>query len=110
MQQVWSIALKEDSTLLLPATLAKLPVTAAADVSQLCSSLLLQHAHYLDQPAAAAVCRLMLALLLHYSAGVRRAGTQAVGQCLAQKPKLAGMQALYLHLSFVYLLNLLINS
>lgn len=89
--QVWSVALKQDSTLLMPATLAKLPVEEAASVSQLCSLLLLQHAHYLDAPTAATVSRLMLAVLLHYAAPVRRAGFKAVKQCVAEKPKLAGV-------------------
>ncbi|DBB12167.1 TPA: hypothetical protein ACH3X3_006274 [Trebouxia sp. C0006] len=87
--KVWSIALKEDSSLLTPATLAKLPLEDAACVAQLCSSLLLQHGHYLDQAASRAVSRLLLAVLLHYAAPVRRAGIKAVSQCLAEKPNLA---------------------
>lgn len=93
MSQVWSIALKQDSTLLTPATLAKLSVDEAASVSQLCSLLLLQQARYLDPPTAAMVSRLLLALLLHYAAPVRRAGINALEQCVAQKPQLAGMMA-----------------
>lgn len=88
--QVWATALKEDSPLLLPATLAKLSVEEAAATAQLCSLLLLQQAQHLDQAAVAAVSRLLLAASLHYSAHVRRAATRAVGQCLADKPKLAG--------------------
>ena len=88
--QVWSIALKEDSSLLTPATLAKLPLEDAVSVAQLCSSLLLQHGHYLDQAASRAVSRLLLAVLLHYAAPVRRAGIKAVTHCLAEKPNLAG--------------------
>ena len=91
--QVWSVALKQDSTLLTPATLAKLPAEEAASVSELCSLLLLQHAHYLDPPTAATVARLMLAVLLHYAAPVRRAGVKAVAHCVAEKPQLAGVNA-----------------
>lgn len=75
----------------MPTTLAKLPAEDAASVSQLCSLLLLQHAHYLDAATAATVSRLMLAVLLHYAAPVRRAGIKAVKQCVAEKPKLAGV-------------------
>ena len=89
--QVWTTALKEDSTLLLPATLAKLSLEEAASTAQLCQLLLLQHAHHLDQATATSVHRLLLAVLLHYAAPVRRAGIQAVGNCLADKPQLAGM-------------------
>ena len=88
---MWSIALKQDSTLLAPATLAKLSLEEAASVSQLCSQLLLQQPHYLDTPTAATVSRLLLAVLLHYAAPVRRAGVKAVEQCVAEKPQLAGM-------------------
>lgn len=91
MVQVWSIALKQDSILLTPATLAKLSVEEAASVSQLCSLLLLQQPHYLDPPTVASVSRLLLAVLLHYAAPVRRAGIKAVEQCVAEKPQLAGM-------------------
>ena len=87
---MWATALKEDSTLLMPATLAKLAQEEAASVSQLCSLLLMQHAHYLDPDTAAAVSRLMLAVLLHHAAYVRRAGMKAVAECLAEKPHLAG--------------------
>ncbi len=89
--QVWSTALKGDSSLLTPATLAKLSLEEAACVAQLCSLLLLQHAHYLDQASATIVSRLLLAVLLHYAAPVRRAGIKAVGQCLAEKSALAGL-------------------
>ena len=88
--QVWAVALKEDSTLLTPATLAKLPVEEAASVAQLCSLLLLQQGRYLDPAASRTVSRLLLAVLLHYAAPVRRAGIKAVGQCLSEKPALAG--------------------
>ena len=90
--QVWTTALKEDSTLLLPATLAKLSVEEAASAAQLCQLLLLQHAHHLDQTTAISVYRLLLAVVLHYAAPVRQAGIQAVGDCLSEKPKLAGMR------------------
>ena len=92
------MSLKEDSTLLLPATLAKLTTQEAAAVAQLCSLLLLQHGHYLDKAASAAICRLTLAVLLHYAAPVRRAGIKAVEDCLTQKPQLAGEHALHLYL------------
>jgi len=92
---VWSIALKEDCSLLTPATLAKLPLDDATSVAQLCSSLLLQHGHYLDQATSRAVSRLLLAVLLHYAAPVRRAGIKAVSQCLAEKPNLAGWSSVY---------------
>lgn len=75
----------------MPATLAKLPAEDAASVSQLCSLLPLQHAHYLDAATAATVSRLMLAVLLHHAAPVRRAGIKAVMQCVAEKHKLAGV-------------------
>ena len=88
--QVWSIVAKDDCALLTPATLAKLSLEEAASVGQLCSLLLLQHGHYLDKAAAGTVSRLLLAVLLHYSAPVRRAGIKAAGQCLAEKPALAG--------------------
>ena len=91
VSQVWSVALKQDSSLLTPATLAKLPAEEAASVSQLCSLLLLQHAHYLDPSTAATVSRLMMAVLLHYSAPVRRAGIKAAEQCVMEKPQLAGV-------------------
>ena len=98
--QVWSIVAKDDCALLTPATLAKLSLEEAASVGQLCSLLLLQHGHFLDKAAAGSVSRLLLAVLLHYSAPVRRAGIKAAAQCLAEKPALAGS-----HLSLVSLLS-----
>lgn len=98
--QVWSIVAKDDCALLTPATLAKLSLEEAASVGELCSLLLLQHGHYLDRAAAGTVSRLLLAVLLHYSAPVRRAGIKAAGQCLAEKPALAGS-----HLSLMSLLS-----
>ena len=101
--QVWSIALKEDSSLLTPATLAKLPLDVAASVAQLCSSLLLQHGHHLDQATSRAVSRLLLAVLLHFAAPVRRAGINSVTQCLAEKPNLAGCLFVYYTVCLLYM-------
>ena len=98
--QVWSVALKEDSTLLTPATLAKLPVEEAASAAQLCSLLLLQQGRYLDPAASRTVSRLLLAVLLHHAAPVRRAGIKAVGECLSEKPTLAGQPYIPLYTMF----------
>ena len=75
--QVWSTALKPDSSLLSPQTLAKLSRDEAASVAQLCRLLLLQHPHELDQDTTAAVGRLLVALLLHHAGSVRLAAKQA---------------------------------
>lgn len=88
--QVWQIALKPDSNLLSPQTISKLPTDEATAVAQLCRLLLLKHPHELDQDTIATVCRLLLALLLHYAAPVRQAAKDAAGQCLTHKTSLAG--------------------
>lgn len=91
--QVWTTALKPDSSLLSPQTLSKLSRDEAASVAQLCRLLRLKHAHELDQDTTATVSRLLLALLLHYASSVRRAAVQATKDCLAQKPSLSGQIA-----------------
>ena len=81
--QVWAAALKQDSPLLSPQAMAKLPEDDAADIPMLCAELLQRHRHRLQADAEITVASLLAACLLHWSVAVRHAAGQAATLCLA---------------------------
>lgn len=74
--------------------MSKLPTNEAVAVAQLCCLLLLKHIRELDSGSVATISQLLLALLLHHAAPVRRAAQQAAGQCLTYKPIWTGQYSL----------------
>jgi hypothetical protein len=90
--QVWQSAAGNNSPLLAPAALARLPDADVVLLPPLAEVLLMQHGNRLGAAATAAVCQALVLAGLHHVQQARRAATDTIIRCVTQAPSVAGAQ------------------